>query len=205
MAFLQNLTPAVRDMVGEDAIEAAIGRGQARIDTTSAQSEADAQDADLVQAQRDQLQTKGQTVVDYLLRGIDSQTGEPILHPFMTNQLLRDQAKRYGSAEYTRFEADLSNIIETISAATIGILADRGISLGVNLTDTDMDIIRNIGTVMSVDNPLGTLDALRDFEKVMEIDLGLGTFAVDNGSSPFQRIEGGGSFEAGGLTFEEVN
>lgn len=194
-AFLQNLPEQARSIAGSDAIEAAVGRGQARVDAMRARSEAAAQDAEQVRARREQLQTEGQKVVDYLLAGINTETGEFIINPLMRTQPLRNRVRDYGSVDYTRFESSLNNIIETIAAATVGILADRGVSLGVNLTDTDMDIIRDIGTVMSVDNPLGTLEALRDFEEVMGIDLGLGLGGA---------AAGGGFFESGGLTFEEV-
>ena len=205
MAFLQNLNPTARDLVGDDAIDAAMARGQARIDAISEETQVEAQSAEQIEAKRLQVATKGQTVVDYLLRGIDENTGEFIINPKMMIAGTRNALARGGDANYQEFASALDNIRETIAAETIGILNDRGVSLGVNLTDTDMDIIRNIATTISVDNPLGTLNSLKQFEEITGVDLGLGTFAVDNGSSPFQRIEGGGSFEAGGLTFEEVN
>ena len=195
MAFLQNLNPAARDMVGEDAIEAAIARGLGRIDTISEETQATDEEAAAVEAKRLQVATKGQIVVDYLLRGIDENTGEFIINPAMSVAFTRNALQGAGDANYQEFASALDNIRETIAAETIGILNDRGVSLGVNLTDTDMDIIRDIATTISVDNPLGTLNSLKDFEELTGVDLGLGTFATGGGGSavspdsPFRRIE----------------
>ena len=205
MAFLQNLTPTARDLVGDEAIDAAMARGQARINAISEEVEKTAASDEQVKARRDQIATKGQIVVDYLLRGIDEGTGDFIVNPFMSNNYSRAALQRGGDINYQEFESALNNIRETISAETIGILADRGVSLGVNLTDEDMNTIRRIASTISVDNPLGTLNDLKEFERITGVDLGLGTFATGGGDSPFQRIDSGGSFEAGGLTFEEVN
>ena len=205
MAFLQNLTPTARDLVGDEAIDAAMARGQARINAISEEVEKTAASDEQVKARREQIATKGQIVVDYLLRGIDEGTGDFIVNPFMSNNYSRAALQRGGDINYQEFESALNNIRETLTAETIGILEDRGVSLGVNLTDEDMNTIRRIASTISVDNPLGTLNDLKEFERITGVDLGLGTFATGGGDSPFQRIDSGGSFEAGGLTFEEVN
>ena len=193
MAFLQNLNPTARDLVGDEAIDAAMVRGQARIESATTSAAATEAAASLAAS----FENYGGQVVDYLIAQEDGspvfdQNGNPVFNPMVASRAGRFIAGALETPEYQKFRGALDFIANNLTFDKMAAMKAEGITFG-SLSNAELEQVAATASTLNIDDPIGTYNALLQIERDFNIDLGLGSAAA-----------GGGSFESGGLTFEEV-
>jgi hypothetical protein len=135
----------------------------------------------------------GNAISNYLIRGFDKETGEPIINPSMTTRTGQLAAETLGSNEYVAFERAIRTIKNNLSFDKLTEMKGSGVSVG-SLSDPEREALAETAGSLDPSDPIGTLATLRRLERQYGLDFGL-------------TMPGAGqqSGTIGGLTFERID
>jgi hypothetical protein len=191
--YLERLPAPVAEAIGQGRIDALLERSGGAIETAQVAEAADEAAASLAAS----FENYGGQVVDYLItqedgRPVFDQNGNPVFNPMVASRAGRFIAGTLETPEYQKFRGALDFIANNLTFDKMAAMKAAGITFG-SLSNAELEQVAATATTLNIDDPIGTYNALLQIERDYNIDLGLGGAAA-----------GGGSFESGGLTFEEV-
>ena len=191
--YLEGLSPEVASAIGQPRIDALLERSGAAIESATTSAAATEAAASLAAS----FENYGGQVVDYLIAQEDGspvfdQNGNPVFNPMVASRAGRFIAGALETPEYQKFRGALDFIANNLTFDKMAAMKAAGITFG-SLSNAELEQVAATASTLNIDDPIGTYNALLQIERDYNIDLGLGSAAA-----------GGGSFESGGLTFEEV-
>ncbi len=194
-AYLERLPPEVAAAIGQPRIDALLERAGPAIEAAETSATAQSEAASLAAS----FENYGGQVVDYLIvqeggRPVFDQSGNPVFNPMVESRTGRFIAGTLETPEYQRFRGALDFIANNLTFEKMAAMKAAGITFG-SLSNNELQQVAATASTLNIDDPIGTYNALLQIERDYNVDLGLG-----GANQP-----GAGSFEAGGLTFEEVN